>query len=954
MRSRLYAHLMGSTLLVTLAGTAHAQAAGTQTNEAPATAAVAATPAQAAEGEAQANAGTDVVVTGSRIARADLQQSSPISIVTGQELALSGQVNVENVLNELPQLVPSLSGASNNPGGGVATADLRGLGPTRTLILVNGRRYVSYDASQIVDLNTIPAGLIDRVDIVTGGRSAIYGSDAIAGVVNFVLKQNFTGVQANANYRITGEGDGGAFNSNLLLGGNFADDRGNATLYFDYTDRKGILQGDRSYSRQALVDDGSGNLIAGGSGSIEGTRFAIGGVNRKFATDGSYSSYNSLTDAYNYAPANYLQVPQKRVLLSAQTHYEVSDHLNVYAEGQFINNRVSNQLAPTPFTGSVALDVDSPFLSPSSQALLRGYDTDGDGYVTSTIYRRLTEVGNRVSQTDNTAYRALVGANGDIAGNWKYDAYYSYSRTRSTETQVGNVSRSRVLQALRTTYDASGNLVCSDTSNGCVPLNIFGAGNISSAAAAFITIPVQNSSVVEEQVASASITNNHLFDLGAGPAGIAIGTEYRSEYGSYNPDFSLSSGDVVGFNAGEGLSGGYNVKEVFAEVEVPLLADKPFVHRLDVNGAYRYSYYSTAAKSVSTYSGGVVWAPISDISLRGQYSRAVRAPTVANLYSGNAQDFPAATDPCTLAAATTIAALRASCIATGVPAAALGTAYDGGSMQIDTVNGGNPNLREETADTYTAGVVLQPSFLKRFSLTVDYYKIKIQNYIASPGTTNTIRACYGDASNGYTPYDTSYCSLLPRDANSYAITGASNVLSNTGGVKTRGVDFEARYSLPLAFGAFGTDASSLSFRVSGTRLIAFDYNPLAAIPDLTLGCAGKFGLNCGNPYAKWRLSARTTWTTGPATFSLQYRYLSPVNDDDDTTDYSVEHIKAYHYFDLTTSFDVAKKFTWNVGVNNMFNRKPPILGDNQEQANTYPSTYDPYGRTFFTGVSLKL
>ncbi|MFC3580380.1 TonB-dependent receptor [Sphingomonas hylomeconis] len=892
-----------------------------------------------------------IVVTGSRLGGLQLQQASPIAVVTAKEIALSGQVNVENILKDLPQLVPSSTGASNNPGGGVATADLRGLGANRTLVLVDGRRYVSYDSNQIVDLNTIPAGLIERVDIVSGGRSAVYGSDAVAGVVNFVMKKDFSGVEANANYRINEAGDGGTFNGNVLIGGNFADGRGNATLYLDYTKRDGILQSARDYSRQALVDDGEGNLIAGGSGSIEGTRFAIGGVGRKFETDGSYSAYNSATDAYNYAPSNYLQVPQKRFMMSAQTHYEVSPAFNVYAEGQLINNRVDNKLAPTPFTGAVSLDADSSFLSASSQALLQGLDPDGDGYVTSTIYRRLTEVGDRVSSTDNTAYRAVLGARGDLGGGWNYDAYYSYSKTRAVETQTGNVSRSRVLQALRTTYDANGNLVCSDTSSGCVPLNIFGAGNISEAAASFITIPVQNTSSITEQVASASISNRDLFDLGAGPVGIVFGTEYRKEFGSYNPDYALSSGDVVGFNGGEGLSGGYDVKEAYTEVAVPLLADKPFAHRLELNGAYRYSYYSTAAKSVNTYSGGAVWAPIRDISLRGQYSRAVRAPTVNDLYSGSGQDFPTATDPCTTAVALTNANLNASCLASGVPAALINTDYDGGSTQIQTVVGGNPNLREETSDTYTAGIVLQPSFLRGFSLTVDYYKIKIANYISSIGTSNLLTACYGDAGNGYTPYDTSYCAALPRDANSYAITDATNALSNTGGVKTRGVDFEARYATDLGFGAFGTDTSRLDLRFSGTRLIDFDMKPIATISDLTVSCAGKFGVSCGNPYSKWRLSARTTYSTGPMTVSLLYRYLSSV--EDDTGGYSVNHIKAYNYFDLTTAFTVKPGFTWSVGVNNLFDKQPPILGDNQEQANTYPSTYDPYGRAFFVSTSVK-
>ncbi len=945
MRLDFRARLLASTLLLGMAGPAWAQAAD-PTVPAPATTVTEQDAAAPADGDT-------IVVTGSRLGGDSLKQASPISVVSAKEIALSGQINVESVLKDLPQLIPSTTGASNNPGGGVATADLRGLGATRTLVLVNNRRYVAYDSNQVVDLNTIPAALIERVDIVTGGRSAVYGSDAIAGVVNFVMKKDFSGVAANAEYRLNEAGDGANFNGNLLLGGNFEDGRGNATIYFDYTKRNGILQSARDYSKQAQVDDGEGGLIPGGSGSIEGTRFVNAGVSRKFETDGSYTPYNSATDAYNYAPSNYLQVPQERFLMSAQTHYEVSPALNVYAEGQFINNRVKNKLAPTPYTGSVDIDIDSSFLSPSSQALLKTLDPDGDGYATSTIARRLTEVGDRISSLDNTAYRAVLGANGDIGGGWNYDAYYSYSRTKSIETQIGNVSNSRVLQALRTTYDANGNLVCSDSSNGCVPLNIYGAGNISAAAAAFITIPVQNSSTISEQVASASISNRNLFDLGAGPVGIVFGTEYRREHGSYNPDFSLSSGDVVGFNAGEGLSGGYDVKEAYTEIAVPLLADIPLIKKLEVNGAYRYSYYSTAAKSVSTYSGGVVWSLIDDISLRGQYSRAVRAPTVYDLYSGSTQDFPAATDPCTLAAAVTNANLKASCIATGVPAASLGQDYYGGSSQIQTVDGGNPALREETSDTYTVGIVLQPRFLPRFSFTADYYKIKIANYISTVGTTNLLRACYGDAANGYTPYDASYCSSLPRDSNSYAITNAANTLANTGGVVTRGVDFEARYGLPLNFGAFGSGTSKLDFRVSGTRLIAFDYNPLAAIPDLTINCAGKFGTTCTEPYAKWRVSARTTYSTGPVTVSVLYRHLSSVNDDDVSTVYAVEKIKAYDYFDLTASFDIKPGFTWSVGMNNVFNKQPPILGDNQEQANTYPSTYDPYGRAFFVSTNVK-
>ncbi|AJP71976.1 TonB-dependent receptor [Sphingomonas hengshuiensis] len=928
MKSKTTRYLLASTLLMGMPLAAHAQ-----------------------DSSAQDDASSEILVTGSRLSNPNLG-AAPVTVVTADEILLSGQVNIENILKEQPQLVPSLTSASNNPGGGVSTADLRGLGAERTLVLVNGRRYVSYDSTQIVDLNTIPAALLEQVQVLTGGSSAVYGSDAVSGVVNFITKQDFQGIRADANYRITGEGDGATFNTNLLVGTNFADGRGNITLYGDYTKRNGIVQGDRAYSSSAQTDDGEGGLVAGGSGSIPGTRFAIAGVQRKFETDGSYSAYTSPGDLYNYAPDNYLQVPQERYLLSGQAHFKASDHLELYAEGQFIHNKVKNQLAATPFTGSVQLDTDSSFLSASSQALLQAADTDGDGYATASIYRRMNEVGPRISDLDSKAYRGVFGVRGQITGDWNYDAYFSYARTEQVENQIGNVSRSRMLQALKTSYDSSGNLVCSDTSNGCVPINIFGAGNVSDAAASFVAITTRNASTITEKVVSGAITNNNLFDLGAGAAKIAVGAEYRDEYGSYNPDAALSSGDVVGFNASEGLSGGYNVKELFSEILVPLIADKPFIKMLEFSGSYRYSYYSTAAKSVNTFSGGLVWTPVDDISFRGKFSRAVRAPTVSNLYSGASQDYPTATDPCTLKDEVTNSSLAAQCVATGVPTSALGTSYDGGSTQIESVTGGSTSLREETANTYTLGVVLQPRVLPRFSLTIDYYRVKVDNYIRRTGTANIVRACYGDANNGWVGYDTSYCGLLPRDTNSYAITGAVDYLTNTGGMKSRGIDFEARYSVPLAFG-LDSDSSTLALRLSGTRLLAWEYTPIAGLSAMKTDCAGKFGVTCGNPYAKLRLSGRATWDAGSTRLSVAYRHLSGVNDDDDTTAYTVERIKAYDYFDLSAAFDIAKAFTWTMGVNNLFDRQPPILGDNQQQANTYPSTYDPYGRTFFTGVSLK-
>ncbi|WP_260921921.1 TonB-dependent receptor domain-containing protein [Novosphingobium sp. 9] len=933
MTSKMKCLLLASACIAGLPAVAQAQ-----------TEAAASTPDTGASNDTASDANA-IVVTGSRLSNPNLEQAAPIMTMSSKTIALTGQQNVENILAQMPQIVPGEGASSNNPGDGVATADLRGLGAQRTLVLVNGHRYVSYDTNQIVDLNTIPAPLLERVDVVTGGKSAVYGSDAVSGVINFVTKQDYQGVEAGGNYRLTTYGDGGQYDGYLMVGKNFADGRGNITLYGDYMHRNGILQSARSYTANAQTDDGAGGLMNGGSSITPQGSAVLNGTTNIFGTDGSISPYSS-SDAYNYASENYLQIPQTRKMLFAQWHYDVSDHLKLYGEAQYVDNKVTTQLAATPVDDDFEITDNSPYLSSAAQSWLASGDTDGDGLTTVELKRRMNEIGDRIQVQDSKAYRALLGAKGNITGNWNYDVYGSYARTHLVQKQYGNVSYSKLQQALLTTTDADGNLVCTDQSNGCVPINVFGEGNISQAAADFISVDTVNRSTIVEKVANASITNNNLFDLGAGPAGLAFGAEYRSEHGNYDPDEELASGDVIGFNANEPISGGYNVKELFAEMDVPLLADMPFVHNLAFNGAARYSDYSTSVGSVGTYSVGLVYAPIKDISFRGQFSRAVRAPTVNDLYSSAAQNYEEAVDPCSEAVALTNSNLNSSCLASGVPASAIGSGYQTDS-QIESYNGGSTSLKAESAYTYTLGVALQPSFLPRFSMTVDYYHIKISNYITTLGTQTLINQCYGTSENGYTPTNTDACSLLPRNSNSYNIDGAIDDLTNAGMVKTSGIDFEAKYSIPLNF---GTDHSSnLDIDFAGTRLISWTLSPDGESDD-AYSCAGKFGVTCGNVYAKWRWNTRATWSTEGLTLSLNWRHLSPV--DGDATGYSVEHIKAYDYFDGTAQIDVNHMFTWTIGMNNMFNKKPPILGDNQEQSNTYPSTYDVMGRTFFTGIKV--
>lgn len=933
--------------------------------------------AQTAQGAVDEAQNDVIIVTGSRIARPDLEQASPVSVVGAQEFALRGATNVENVLNSMPQVTGSTSGADNNPGGGIATVNLRNLGTQRTLVLVDGRRYISFDTTQVVDLNTIPSALIERVDVVTGGRSAVYGSDAIAGVVNFVLKQDFEGIELNSTYGLTDKGDGQYWDVNGTIGANFADGRGNIVTHVGYYDRKSVYAQARGFARNALVDNGDGTAFFGGSGSVPQGRVTLpgGGGVVDFAPDGTISPYVSATDAYNYAPVNFLQVPQKRFLISTMARYEISDAFQPYLQGQFINNRVTGELAATPISnstplgtgadagslGPLRLHVNSPFFAPSTQATFRALDTDGDGYITTNNYGfRTTGIGPRTQEDERNAFRVLLGMKGDIGAGWSYDGSYMYARTKNTQRQTGNVNLANFLGAVTTAFQdpttgalsgnpipgvaGGGNLVCANGVASCVPANLFGIGNLSSPAANYLALGATNIEEYTTQVATFAVTNSELFDLGAGGVGVALGAEWRKESGKTDPDQNLASGNVAGFNPGAPTQGAYSVTEFFGEVNVPLLADQAFANRLELNGAARYSKYSNAVGNVFTWAAGGLYEPVKGVGFRGQYQKAIRGPSVNELFLGQTVSFDGAEDPCATAAATT-GALAQACLAGGVPQSQLGNPAlaDSDLVNPPTTVLGNPNLREEKSTTWTVGGVFTPTFLPRFSATVDYYNIKIDGYISRLGQSNLFQACYVQGL-------AQYCDSISRNADGQ-VDAIVDTNLNSGGLKTNGIDVGVNYSFPIG----GDNRIALAF--NGSRLLKFDFTPIVGVP-IVNECAGRFGNSCGQPTPKWKHTARATFITGPATFSAAWRYLGPARDDNDDQIFFLEKAKAQNYVDFAFSFDASENFTLTGGMNNAFNKKPPLSasaqnGGNGEQSNTYPNVYDVLGRAFFMSGKLR-
>ncbi len=924
----------------------------------------------------------EVVTIGSRIERVDLDAVSPVTVVNAEEFTLSGNINIEQKLAELPLTLPSFGPSSNNPGDGSARVNLRGLGDARTLVLVNGRRYIPSTQTGVVDLNTVPGTLIERVDVLTGGASAVYGSDALAGVVNFQLRDDFEGATITSLYDVSTEGDAERFNVDLTVGGNFADGKGNAVLYAGFINRKPLFQGDRDFSSFALQDDQpvgtpgqdgdtgvGGPLAAGGSSGIPGTRDFTGLVINegqpdefvlgRFNPDGSGEPFVVPDDLFNYAPDNYLQLPQERFLLSGFAHYDVNERLRVFTEIAVSNNRVDQELAPTPaFVGTLEVNPDSPFFADNIQTALDGIrsDTDGDGDIDGDdnatlafVGRRMVENGSRQALNNRDALRLLIGAEGDISSNWGYNAYYSYSRLQATELLNNDVSETRFRQAILVN-DAG--TECQDTSGGCSPLNIFGAGNISQGAIDFVNVGATNVTTIEQQVIQATVTGTlGSITSSAEPVGVAIGVEHREDESNFRPDTFLSAGDVLGFNAGDQTVGGFDVNEVFAEIQVPLLSGLTGIESLSLYGAGRLSDYSNIG-TVTSYAGSLNWSPIDQVGFRVGYQRAVRAPNVAELFGGQSNGFPGAVDPCNSTFDGTLDARAIELCETvggGVPAGQVGV-FTQANTQIEGLFGGNPDLIEETSDTFTVGLVLQPT--DGLDIQIDYFDIAIDDTISVLGGSvqNVLDLCYLEVQDE----NSAFCQAISRRPD-----GNVNVVSvqnaNIGGLDTSGVDFVINYATDLGFGLFG-NASTFALNSRATWLHEFDITPVQDLDDV-VECAGNFGNACGTPRNNLQVFNRATWSTGPLALSVLWRWLGEADDDVienngvDPTTISVPTIDSINYVDFTASYDFTESFRVNLGFRNIFDEQPTFLGSQQQQANTFPELYDVIGRRVFVSAS---
>ena len=924
-----------------------------------------------------------IVVTGSRIARPDYESASPVVSVSQQLFQQSGSASVDTVINALPQFVPSITSTSNNPSNaGQSNIDLRGLGSNRVLVLMDGRRVVPANGTGTVDLNLLPSSLIQNVEIISGGASAVYGSDAISGVVNFRLNTDFEGLEFDGTYGITEQGDGNEWQGTVSAGTKFADGRGHIMGAVSYTERDEVTQADRKFSEVALGWDGE-NFVPVGSGTIEEGRvtvaapaatitqlfqqqYGIPGVTQTtygFNADGTLftlgtgdpgsvlnyrgpitNSFNDASYSYNYAPPNYLQLPLERTSVFVAGSFDVTDNHQAYAQGIYADYTVDTALAPTPLS-NVFTPPTNPFIPNDLQTLLDARTSPAARFP---LTRRMTEIGPRTESNEYEVYQFILGMKGDIVSDWTYDVYGSLGKVELNTDQSGNVSR----EAWETlTYAPDGGVAL------CGGFNPFGAGAITPECAAFISRDTSYAETTEQNIFEATATGS-LFELPAGKVMASVGYMYKEDKYEFAPDATLSRElpdgrfDIAGFNAASPIEGETDSNELFTEILIPILADMPGADRLEATVGYRYADYSTVG-GVDSYKGELMWRPIAPISLRGSYQRAVRAPSVSELFSPQVPNFPSYSnpDPCSITSANrtgpNAAAVRDLCLAQGIPASLIDS-YNFNNSQVEGLAGGNPDLIEETADTFTAGITFQsPSsnpWLSAFQLSVDYYSIEIEDFVTSVPARTFIARCYDPAYNPTFDPANTFCQFFDRRAEDGNIVDALEVNANVGAIETAGIDVQVDWAADMGPGRFSVNWIM-------TFLDKWEIQEIPGDPFTPLeGTVGYFG--AGDNFPDEKSTMNIGYKMGGWNFSGQWRYISKV-DDIGEPDFELD---SRNYFDLTTSYafdeGVLDGATIRVGVINVAD-EDPVLYPSSQQANTDPTTYDVLGRRYFLNLNYK-
>ncbi len=925
-----------------------------------------------------------VQVTGSRIQNQAITATSPVVEIQAEAFQFSGATRVDDLINQYPQLSPNFDSFQNNGATGYPTIDLRNLGPTRTLTLVNGFR-LPQGGNIATDISIVPASLVKRVDILTGGASAVYGSDAVAGVVNFLLDTEFEGVSVtfgtsafrhnNDNEFIQGrqaargfpspKGDSGfdgvSENIDVVIGSSFADGRGHAMAWATWRKNDALFQGERDFSACAL--NAAGTACAGSATNATGNFYVYqaaiqSGEQASLNPDGSWR--NAYGAPYNFAPINYFQRPDERYTFGTSLKLEVNEHFKPYIETMYINRRSAIQVAESGafFTAITpnGTDCSNPLLGTLCSDI--GIN-DANGPLNIYLLKRNVEGGPRTFDSADENFRIVTGAEGSINENWSYNASFLYGR--NTNTTVGE-------NDLISTRIAAAALGCPAGSfTGCIPWNVWQPNGVTAAAAqalAGTSLNTTNTSLTE---ISAYVTGDLGFGLPSAKGdtiSIVLGTDWREdEY-----DFTADSDSQAGNFAGAGgpalpIGGVVRVKELFTELAVPLLADMGMVKGVNLDLGYRWSDYNLAG-TTNSYKIAL-GADLDKLKIRGGFNRAIRAPNVINLFRTQQLALFAGSDPC---AGANPRFTAAQCANTGVDPSRFGQIADNPAGQFNQLIGGNLNLNPEEADTWTAGLVFNPT--TNTYINVDYFHIQIDDTIATIGAQTILDFCG-------TTGDPTLCALVNRSAagdlwrgNNPATSGfVTNLTNNFGTRTTSGIDLGVGYGENLLGGR--VDVS-----VQGTYLIEDVQSPLAGVnEDAAFDCAGVINISCVSTQPEWRHIATVRYSRDIWSAGVRWRYFGSLDYQDNfgnplavdkrlcspnggttaafATCTGNGGIGAYNYFDLSGSVQIGEIGELTFGVNNVADKRPPITGNTVTVNGNSPGGYDQVGRYFFSSFTVK-
>jgi iron complex outermembrane recepter protein len=972
----------------------------------------------------------EIIVTGSRIASPNEVSTSPIQVVSSKSIQVSGKTDISDIITQLPQNYNNDLGQDLGNGtsglataGGVATADLRGLGPARTLVLIDGRRLGVGSPNTAIsqpapDLDQIPAGLVERVEVVTGGASAAYGSDAIAGVVNFIMKKNFEGfqvdgqlgenwhnnhdtvvqnlVQQSGYTPPTGTAkDGRNKTFDMLMGTNFADGKGNVTAFLSYRHADPIASSQRDFGACQLSPNQDANnnvtgVSCGGSsnsnwfqptrGPYAGNVYSVSG--NSFVPNGTPGT--TPPASYNSQPFIYLTREDDRYNAAFMAHEEINDWFQPYSEFFFMDDKTHQQVAPAALfkdsnpldptgAGDYYVNCSNPLLSVQQQGILCtpaqiAADAANPGSATAQVRigRRNVEGGNRFVDFEHTNYRAVLGTKGSFADAWSYDLYGQYFYTTFSDSNQKYLSYEGITNALLVTGTAANPTCISGGTHGCVPYNIFSDGGVTQAALNYLYELGTAKGSATLRTLHADITGK-LGDYGiTSPLateglGVNIGFEHRNDHEVLQPDAAEESQLLSGFGSAVApIDAGQSVSEGFIELRAPLIQDKAGAKELLFDTGYRHSNYSTAG-ATNTYKFEVQYAPITDYRFRASYDRAIRAPSVAELFTPPIVGLTTvAPDPC----APPITFTLLQCERTGASAAQYnsGSIPQGTAAQLSQETSGNTALKPEQADTYTMGLNFAPSQIAHLTGSIDYFHIRVKDEIGVIPYLVVLANC---ANTG----DPTYCSQIVRSPSTGSLNGNSIASGgyviqknyNLGTAINSGIDAQLNYKFDLPPG-FG----DVSFALNGAYLLHNETTPLPGAH--TYDCAGLFGATCQTINPRWHHLFRTTWDTPwNVSASLTWRYIGSVSEDNNSGDPTLHFttfggydfyngsIPSYSYLDLEATWNVNSVLQIRAGANNILDKDPPVINSDIVSggaANTY-SIYDMFGRQLFVAFSAK-